>query len=398
MKLTTKMALLAGLMVAAGANAQNPDQGRAYAADLLSDAQGRASLLADGGTGPELGGFITFRWMYNSRDNTPGTDSQDGTTGFQSRYTKLWLKGNLNEAWSYGIQAAFNRSGGDFTLDDAYGQYTAGTGWSIKFGQFKVPLLREELVKDTNQLAYDRSVLNNTFSGGRSQGVQFTYESEMWRFRGMLNDGANQLNSDIDEETADFGLTGRFEYKGAGDWKQFEDFTSWQSASGFAWLIGAAAHFQTGGSTFQDNGAGKTDETDIIIYTIDGSLEGQGWNAYAAFVGSRVDPDGGSEADDFGFLVQGGIFVAPQNELYARVDMLMPDGDRANDETFTTITAGWNHYFVPESHAAKLNISGVFFLDAQSESDLALPSTATGLLSSGDDSQFALLGQIQLLF
>jgi Phosphate-selective porin O and P len=398
MKLTTKMALVAGMMIAAGANAQNADQGRAYAADLLSDAQGRASLLANHEGGPELGGWVTFRYAYNSRDNAPGTDSEDSTQGFQTRYAKLYVKGNLNEAWSYNIQAAFNRSGGDFVLDDAWGQYKADTGWSLRWGQFKAPLLREELVSDNKQLAFDRSVLNSAFTGGRTQGIQFTYEQEMWRFRGMLNDGANQLNSDIDEENSDFGLTARVEYKGAGDWKQFEDFTSWQSASGFAWMIGAAAHFQTGGSTFQDNGVGKTDDTDVIIYTIDGSLEGQGWNAYAAFVGARVDPDGGSETDDFGFLIQGGFFVAPQNELFARVDMLLPDSDRVNDDTFTTISAGWNHYFIPESHAAKLTIGGSFFLDEQTGSDLALPSTATGLLSSGDDGQFTLLAQLQLLF
>jgi len=227
MKLTTKMMMVAGAVSAfAGLATADSDQGRAYAADLMSDAQSRASLLADEGTSMKVYGYTQFRWMYNSRDDAPGSDSQDGTTGFQARYTKLGVKGDINTNWSYNVMGSFNRSGGSFGLDDAWGQYRFDQGWSVRWGQFKAPLLREELVSDTNQLAFDRSIFNAAFSTGRTQGVQFMYEADQWRFKGMLNDGAVELNSDIADESADIGLTARFEYKGAGDWKQFEDFTS----------------------------------------------------------------------------------------------------------------------------------------------------------------------------
>lgn len=405
MKMTMKMMMVAGAVSTfAGLASAAPDQARAYAADLLSDASSRASLLADDGSSMKLYGYSQFRWMYNNRsdteDITENSDAQDATIGFQTRYTKLGVKGDLNANWSYNVMGSFARSGGSFGLDDAWGQYRFDQGWSVRFGQFKAPGTREELVSDTNQLAFDRSVMGAAFTLGRTQGVQFAYEADQWRFRGMINDGAVELNTDIEDESADFGLTARFEYKGAGDWKQFEDFTSWQGGSGFAWMIGGAVHFQTGGSSFQSP-SGKTDETDVIAYTIDGSLEGNGWNAFAAFAGSRVDPDGGTEADDFGFLIQGGLMIAPQNELFARFDTVIPDGDRSGDEGFSTLTAGWNHYFVPESHAAKLTLGASFFLDDPSQNDVVAATganTATGLLSSADDSQFVFVAQMQLIF
>lgn len=401
MKMTMKMMMVAGAVSSfAGLASAAPDQARAYAADLLSDASSRASLLADDGSTMKLYGYHQFRWMYNNRDQPSGSGAEDSTIGFQNRYVKLGVKGDLNANWSYNVMGSFARSGGGFGLDDAWGQYRFDQGWSVRWGQFKAPLLREELVSDTNQLAFDRSVMNAAFSTGRTQGVQFAYEADQWRFKGMLNDGAAELNSDIQDESADFGLTARFEYKGAGDWKQFDDFTNWQGGAGFAWMIGGAVHFQTGGSTFE-SGGGKTSETDVIVYTIDGSLEGNGWNAYAAFAGSRVDPDGGTEADDFGFLIQGGLMIAPQNELFARFDTVIPDGDRTGDEGFSTLTAGWNHYFVPESHAAKLTLGASFFLDDPSENDVVSAtgiSTGNGLLSSSEDGQFTFVAQMQLIF
>jgi Phosphate-selective porin O and P len=402
MKPTMKMMMVAGAVIGfAGAASAQTDQGRAYAADLVSDAQSRASLLAEGAAGPTVYGYVIFRWMYNSRDDAPGTDAQDATTGFQTRYTKLGVKGEIDQNWSYNVLASFDRDGGVFSLNDAWMQYRFDQGWTARAGQFKAPLLREELVSDTNQLAFDRSVFNAAFSAMRTQGVQFLYEASEWRFTGMLNDGAAELNSDITEESADIGLTARFDYKGAGDWKQFEDFTSSQNAAGFAWMIGAAAHFQTGGSTFQTNAAGKTAETDVIVYTIDGSLEGAGWNAFAAFAGSRVDPDGGTEADDFGFLIQGGINVAAQDELFARFDTIIPDGDRVGDEGFSTLTAGWNHFFIPDSQNVRVTIGGSFFLDDPSQNDVVAAtgvSTGTGLLSSASDSQFVFVLQGQLRY
>ena len=68
----------------------------------------------------------------------------------------------------------------------------------------------------------------------------------------------------------------------------------------------------------------------------------------------------------------------------------------ANDN-FSRIRVGVNHYFLPESDAAKLSIDLSWFLDAQDKS-IVPANTQTGLLASDKDSQFNLRAQIQLMF
>jgi hypothetical protein len=118
---------------------------------------------------------------------------------------------------------------------------------------------------------------------------------------------------------------------------------------------------------------------------------------YAAAVYRNIDPSGGDNLADMGFLAQAGFFVAPDWELFGRYDIVVPDDDRATGDNFSTVTVGVNHYFVPESHAAKFSADVEFFLDTQSDS-IAGASTLTGLLPSDQDSQWALRLQMQLVF
>jgi len=265
-------------------------------------------------------------------------------------------------------------------------------GWNLMWGQFKLPILREELVDDKFQLTAERSPMNNAFSQGRSQGVQIGYEGEAFRFMGAFSDGIRTANSDYTSGAeADFALTGRVEFKWAGDWKQARDMTSFQGADYFG-MVGGALHYQSGGDTI------GTSDTDVWMATLDGTMEGSGWNVYGAFVVSSVDPSVGADFQDMGFLLQGGFFVAPQWELFGRYDITIPDDDRGgNDDNFSALTLGVNHYVVPESHVAKATIEFIYFLDNPSES-IVPTSTTTPLLPSDSDSQWSILGQFQLVF
>jgi hypothetical protein len=388
--------LLAG--VAPAASAQSLDQSRAFAAQLAADAQERTSRLAPQGQDftVNVHGFIQFRYNWNHRDDN--VLDKENTIGFQNARTKVKLNGNIgNENWGYGIQFKMEDPGaGAAILDDAFGTYKMEGGWMLKFGQFKAPLFREELVGDEYQLFANRSVNNSVFTQSRSQGIQAAYESDTIRFAGAFTDGLATRNTDFNSSAeADYALTGRFEYKWAGAWKQFNDFTSWQNSE-MAGMFGVAAHWQSGG----DTGAGTfgtTSDMDIWALTGDVSIEGNGWNAFAALMWVHTEPSGGSDIDDWGFLIQGGVFLNPQWELVAGWDSVIPDGDRSTDDTFNTIRVGFNHYFIPESHAAQLTIDLSYFLDTQSES-IVSANTQTGLLASGEDSQFNLRAQIQLVF
>ena len=91
-------------------------------------------------------------------------------------------------------------------------------------------------------------------------------------------------------------------------------------------------------------------------------------------------------------------------EIFGRFDSVIPDGDRAGDDTFNTLTFGANHYF--HGQAAKFSIECQWFFADTVNNDL-VHGVATGvggdgsrigLLPSANDNQIALRMQFQLLF
>lgn len=436
MRPTVKFSLLAGAAMSLGGvnvaladgeatSARSADEVRALVAEMLADAETRSSLLqagamaghdgrhftlasADGLFRLNVSGQIQFRYNMNWRDDDAPddadpddpdfADTDDFVPGFQTRRTKLEFGGHVFEReLYYKVVGAFDRDGGDFELEDAYVGYDMGNGWTVQWGQFKLPLLREELVSSKYQLAVDRSVTNEVFNQGRSQGVQAAYEQEDWRAMAAFSDGIGSANTDLGDPTsADWALTGRFEYKFSGDWSQFRYFSSPQgSDSGL--LVGAAAHYESAADTGADG-----DETDRFIYTIDASYVADGWNLFAALVGNDIKDgvsvaDGGTElfsgdSDNFGYILQGGIFVAEQIELFGRWDHTFFDDDLAtgNDE-LRTITAGMNYY--AHGHAAKFTADVQWLLD-----EMPFSNTGIGILSSANEDQIVLRLQFQLLF
>lgn len=388
-------ALVAVLASGAAASAQQVDAARAYANELFSDAAERASMLGDEAKvfTPKVGGFATTRFNINQRDDD-NLDANDNslTTGFQMAYTKLFITGNVfSDAMSYRIQFKFQESDGAAILDDAFGVYKLDDQFAVMWGQFKLPIMREENVSDTKQLSANRSVMNSVFSQSRSQGVQVNYSGDNLRAMVGITDGLATRNTDFTAASeADFAVTGRAEYKWQGEWKQYDEFTSWQNSPYFG-AVGAAVHWQTGGGTV------GTNDVDLFQATVDVMTKGNGWNVFAAGVYRQSDASAGSSFSDWGFLVQGGMFVSPKWELFGRFDVVIPDQDRTTDNSFNTLTFGGNCYITPESHAIKFTADIMFFLDKQSDS-IASQSTTTGLLSSQDDNQFAIQAQLQFVF
>jgi len=168
-----------------------------------------------------------------------------------------------------------------------------------------------------------------------------------------------------------------------------------------AGLFGAAIHWQHVGNTAA---VASQEQAMMFAYTLDYSLEGNGWNFYLAGVGNHTDPDeGGSDAntDDFGVLAQFGIFVSASDELFARWDWVIPDGDRTGDDDFHTLGLGWNHYFFPESHAAKFTADVQWFVNEPDQNDLTagiMDSNNNALRTDSESDQIALRLQMTLVF
>lgn len=398
----TALATLSGLALPAFAQSA-PDLSR----ELIADAANRSSLSAAAGGGWEKGaffisdggantltpyGFMQFRYLMNLRDEDSAGDQDDFTHGFQTRRSRLGMKGTVwSKNLSFDILGEFSRSSGTFGLLDAYAQYKFENNMTIKWGQNKVPLLREEIVSDTKQLTVERSTVNSVFTQGRSQLVQIGYQGETFRGSAAISDGLNTLNTDFNSASeADYAFTARGEFRwGKGDWKRFDDNVSWRGSE-YGGMFGGAVHFQDGGET------GGTTDTQVLEATIDASMEGNGWNLFAAAIWRNTDASG-SDADDFGAVLQGGYLVTDQLEVFLRYDGIFPDDDTGGDD-FHTLTGGVNYYISPESHAAKFSAEVQYYFDAEDAAGIISPSTGSNLLSDTEDGQVALLLQMQVMF
>jgi hypothetical protein len=387
------LVVFAGAALGLGASALGQttvDQGRAYAADLTADASGRTSTLAQAAAGPRVYGILQFRYLINSRDDVGG-EEEDTAVGFQTRTTELGVDGEVGEDWAYNVRMNFDflEDSGTAFLEWAYMDYSADENWDIRFGQFETNVVREENVENFHALAVEPSVMNAFFTQGTSQGLQGMYTGENVRFYLGFTDGSNSANTDfISMSEADWSVNGRVEFKGDGDWSQFDDFTS-PKGSTFAWMGGIAGEIESGGDTF------ATADEDYWLLTGDVGLEGNGWNAFGALVYDNYDPEGGTDLSNWGFNVQGGIYLSDTIELFGRWGMLFPDDDISDDDEFNEITVGLNCYMIGAgNHTAKASVDVSYFPDG---TGVAPASTAIGLLPE-DDEQWLLRFQMQLLF
>ncbi len=224
--------------------------------------------------------------------------------------------------------------GGVAGLEDAWIRKQIDPNWSVRVGQFKSPFLKEELISDRNIQAAERSLVNQFFTDKRTQGIELTFQNDCFRIIACFNDGGNNSNtsaiignSEYLGTFAEYALTGRAEWKIAGDWKQFDDMTS-PRGDPFAMYVGAAVNWQRGGGDPGDpynntwttgngangnmTGAGlvggdpgrpvvvpvaavsypnnipnnANDDVNNLTWTIDSMADFGGFNIYAALVGN----------------------------------------------------------------------------------------------------------------
>lgn len=428
--------------VAVAAEPVSRDEVRAIVAQMLADSETRSSLAGSGATAGydqkfflasangnfrmNFSGYGQFRYTLNFRDsgnedNTIGqginpdtgepnqgypTGGDDFNPGFAVRRAALQFDGNvIDPALLYQVRISYdtslvdsqsvsfdpeadpttvvtNESSVDSRLqfDDIFFRYNFGNGWYIKWGQYKLGFLKEELNSETYTMSADRGFVNEYFTQERSQGVALGYESPEWWLEGSISDGLRTANTpfgDTFNNTNDIALTGRVEYIFAGTRDQLKDYTSLQDEN-MAAYIGGAIHWQ-----YQNNDPSVTNSArpigaaanrSTMGLTLDGQIEGSGLSLYVAgvygfsdFRNVVTDQDADGVADgfddqdisDFGVTVQASWRFMEKTEVFVRWDGLFLDEDRELDDRdeFNFITAGINHYFA--GHAAKLTFDGV---------------------------------------
>jgi hypothetical protein len=389
------------------------EQDLAHAAELLADTGYRQSLLADGPTSGFVNGrfmlgdgganvlyirgYAQHRYYANFRDREEETEDSF-THGFQEARVRLRFAGSIySKKLTYDIQTELARADGAILVDSEI-RYTFENKAYVRAGQYKPRFNREEIVIDSSQLAVERSLSNSIFTLGRSQGAGAGWEGSKVNISIDIHEGAANLNQPFDSpREADFATALRTEWMPVGDsFRRYSDFTSWRGSE-FTMLLGAAINFETYGETGPGPSTISPDR-DVLGLTADVSFEGNGWNAFAAGLFRDVDLQAGSNTSDFGAVVQGGVFVTEQAELFARYDALFPD-ETTGPDNFHSFAAGVNYYVTPESHTVKLTGDVTYYIDAEADTAfIPAPNTTIGILQDTEGDQVVLRLQLQVMF
>ncbi len=390
--------------------------------------------------------LLQTRYMADFRSERVLPNNDDYTIGFTIPRAEIRLNANVfNEQLLAHISFDFGDAEGDrgrgdvpaieggtgsAQLRQAYAQYNFSgqqEGYYFKAGQWRTTLLTEESIAPEYQLAVERSVSNEFFAPGNTQGVALGRVRDRVAWEVSFNDGIrylgnpDPLNTDYTSVLeADWAVSYRLDWKFAGDWTRFQDFTSWRGEDE-AFRVGAGIHLQRQGDTNpgdidQDYLAFDAQDAIVWLWTIDAHYEGDGWSVFAAYTGNRIeaefeDPSLTLKLIQHGWLVQGSIFLMDPVEIFARYDGLridtdLVDGFLTEQEIYHFFTVGLNYYPIPESHAVKLGFDLTAALStpdtlnagANTGNSIFLPDpTVTGLLGATDE-EWLLRAQLQLVF
>ena len=358
----TIMAVLLVMSFAVPAMAETPEQLRARADrmelaeeraaytkqlvnDVLADAEHRASFLGDGKSPITVNvhGFAQTRFSYQSGG------SVEATHGFNIPRARLIVSGDIYD-FEYKVSGEWS-DGGTFDLKDAWGS-TDIAGLNFKFGQFKSPFMKSELVSAADTLGVDRSIVTYTFGQGRSQGVQLGKEFGDLRFRAAYTDGFNSANGAGVQNG--YALTGRV------DW----DVTDW-------WSVGGAISWN------------DLDVTDYWTYTFDTGVEFGGFGLDASYVGRNQDA-----GDDWAAQVQASYYVSDKLQPYVQYEY----GELPAEEALSVVTFGANYYF--NDHVKWTTDFGYSLNGIASGWDTGL----TGWNASADSGEYQIRTQITVQF
>lgn len=348
-----------------------------------------------------IGAQIQSRYIYNNRSgqlNNSVTNTNE-LAGFQLRRVKLKLSGHIGDPKiGYAMTLASNRDSLDTGLESATISYRFDNGVKLTGGRMKAPFSFDELTSSSRQQAAERSAVNDVFTIGHIEGVMAEYEpTDGLKLRAGINDGAGSGeitsaaggNADFNESTVDFAVTSRADYVVFGDQTMgfAKDHTSW-SGDGASLLVGGAVHHEQVKSGV-GGAAGTLDS--FQRFTADALYNNAGISlAGAVFFETQQAVDGAAEADPFGFQVQGGYNIDDTWEPFVRYEY--NDFDTAAGD-WSIVTVGINFY--QKKHAAKATLDLSFGLD-----QLSGVSDGAGLQNdaAGEDGQFAIRAQYQLLF
>lgn len=324
--------------------------------------------------------YLQVRVTVNHRNGAPDNDRW----GVKIRRARINASGHVvDPSWTYKLSVALVPS----EIRDAYIAKDLGGGFELKAGQFKLPFMREFLISSTRQQAVNRSLIVAADSAGRSEAVQLSYRGARWRLAGAMSNGIDATGGPALGADTRFAATGRVEFIAAGDWSSFRSFTS-PPGSGTGVMLGGAIHYQR-----RESGSPVTHVRNLL-WTADVSVQLDGANFFVYVVGNHQDNRGiAPDSDQLAVVVQGGIYVAENWEVFARYEWADPDIPGASE--LSVITAGVTRFI----HGRNLK----WITDVGVGLNPVAPTFASGSAdwradAPGRDGQVVVRSQLQLVW
>lgn len=390
------------------------DQVRELVHDVLAEADTRSSLQGGGMVAGYNGGAfiqssdgnwklkinvqLQARWLYNDAEN------KDSQHGFEQRRTKVKFSGHaVDSSWVYKIVPTWSRNGGSSTEDAWVGKNFEDGSW-FKFGQFRQRFLRESIVSSGKQLTVERSMLENAFTYGWSQGIEFGWKNDDTNFVVQYTDGPNEFNTTaLVAPTNAWVARAEFRF-GEAVWNDFNYLTS-QSGGEQGWLIGVAyENYDTDNGTLE---YGNANANKSHGWTADVSYRADGWNVFGYVVQTTgKNTVNGNEVESSGWLLQGGFLFNDNTELFAQYQEGEVDGSNMDMDA---IRIGLNYWPNAGSNnikwttdvawAGKTMTNGAGVGGAPTPSaDWISPGNGWRTDNVGDKNQTLIRTQLQILF
>jgi hypothetical protein len=380
--------------LAPGIAAARAEAIRALALEVLDDADRRAMALAgaikEGEAGGDeefyletgdvrlqISGQVQTRFTWNRRDR----DEDPTSRGFEVRRLKIDFNGRLGRDVGFAVGTSANEDSGDVVLQSFTVWFRPSPEWRISAGRARPPLLREEYVSSTRQLAADRSLVTRTFRQDRSLGLMARYQEGPLRASVGIMDATEDL---IDDR---WRASGRVDWVLAGDSiEPLEDFTSFPDDEPIL-AVGAGVLHE-----IEESADPTAIESSVLRWSADVTLERGGLALFASVVGNHEDSEGAPAIDQYGFVGQFGVHFAEGWEVFGRYEC----GDADGVAPFlSVVTIGINRYL--ERHAIKWTLDVGYGLN---EVASFWSSTGVGWLRDrpGRDGQVVARAQLQLLF
>ncbi len=335
-----------------------------------------------------VNGYLQFRYSYaGAEGHAPNTNYN--TSGFNFRRARLILSGNVFKNFIYcisgdfqtGISGATVGNNNAFAILDTWAGYKFSPAVILRAGSMLVPFTHVEYFSSGTEFP-DFAVAEAPFDPVRSDAVDLEGQlvPHTFNYEIQLNNGSTSQDNGNVGPGGHFGnrpaVYGRINFAGAGRISDFNDSPDIEWHKHLAWLIGAAAGYEsqnpfasfTPGSTTAPAGIG-TLNGNLTRFTVDAHAKYRGFAFNSALYAQNIDGapgtsligTGHSSLFETGYYLEAGYFLVPHKwEIAGRYGELMYN--RTSQHQYEA-TGGVNYYIFGEN--AKIQAAVTYVQDAQ---------------------------------